>query len=242
MKKILLALAASLLGTAAFALTLDDQGAAQAAARADAQAAAQANAKTDAAVIADQLPSYPLTTCPLSGEDLGEEPVDVVVDGRLVRLCCADCVEATRKNPAKAFAKIDAAVIAAQKPGYPLDVCPISGEKLAEMDAPIDVVVGTRLVRVCCKSCVKAVRKDPAKALAPVNAALIAAQVKTYPTDQCLISGEPLGEMGEPIDLLYGTRLARLCCKGCVKGFKKDPTGFFAKLDAMKAKEKPEQG
>ena len=40
--------------------------------------------------------------------------------------------------------------------------------------------------------------------------------------------------MGDPIDRLYGTQLVRLCCKGCVKAFQKDPAGVAAKVTKAK--------
>jgi hypothetical protein len=188
--------------------------------------------KLEAAVVAEQLPSYPLNNCPISGEKLGSmgDPIDLVVEGRLVRLCCKGCVKKAKANPATAIAKIDAGVIHAQGPSYPLKTCVISGEKLGEMGDPIDVVIGTRLVRVCCKGCVKKAKAASAKHLATVDSALIAAQRKTYPLKTCVISGEKLGEMGDPIDILHGTQLVRLCCKGCVKKFKKDPATALAKI------------
>ncbi|MAE28699.1 MAG: hypothetical protein CMJ87_06905 [Planctomycetes bacterium] len=184
--------------------------------------------------IAQQLPSYPLGTCPISKEKLGSmgKPIDLVVEGRLVRLCCKGCIKALTKNPASAIAQVDAAVIARQGPGYPIKICPISKESLGSMGKPVDVVVGTRLVRVCCKGCIKSVKKDPAAALAPVNAALIAAQLKTYPLKTCVVSGEELGGagMGPPLDMLYGTRLVRLCGKACEKSFAKDPTDYLKRI------------
>lgn len=196
----------------------------------------------DELVIADQLPSYPLKSCPISKEKLGSmgKPIDLVVDGRLVRLCCKGCIKPVRKDPAAAIAQVDAAVIAAQGPTYPIKTCPISKKKLDSKGKPIDVVVGTRLVRVCCKGCIKAVKKDPAAALAPVNEALIAAQLKTYPLTTCVVSGEALGgeEMGPPFNMLYGTRLVRLCCKMCKKGFRADPAGCVKKIDAAAKKKK----
>ena len=191
---------------------------------------------TDAEVIAQQLPSYPLTTCLVSGEPLDAMggPIDLVHDGRLARVCCKGCIKGVKKDPAKHFAKIDAAVIEAQKASYPLETCAISAEPLGSMGEPIDIVHGTRLVRLCCKGCVKGFKKNPAKTMAKIDAALIEAQKKDYPAETCVVSGEALGSMGDPIDMLYGTRLVRLCCKGCVKGFQKDPKAFLAKLDEKK--------
>ncbi len=206
----------------------------------DDTAAAKGNDKAaDADVIAAQLPSYPLETCAVSGEGLGEmgDPIDLVVEGRLIRLCCEGCIKGVEKDPAAAIAKVDAAVIKAQAPSYPLDTCVVSGEKLDAMGAPVDIVSGTRLVRVCCKGCIKKVKADPQAALAKVNTALMDAQRASYPLDTCAISGEALDAMGEPLEMLYGTQLVRLCCKGCVKGFKKDPKATIAKIaEARKAK------
>jgi len=63
--------------------------------------------KLNAAVIEQQLPKYANKTCVVSGDDLGDKPVDHVVAGRLVRLCCDDCIKALDANPAKYLEKIE---------------------------------------------------------------------------------------------------------------------------------------
>src|SRR5688572_16811121 len=147
--KIALALATALVAGAAHALQAQDP--AKAPARpAPAQAAPAAPAAADdASVIQAQLPSYPLKTCPCCDAALGDKPVDVVVNGRLVRVCAQGCVETAKTKAAEAIAKIDAAVIAAQKASYPLTTCWVKGEEIGA-DA-IDVVLGTKPVRTCCK-------------------------------------------------------------------------------------------
>ena len=129
-------------------------------------------AAVDKRIIAQQKPTYPLATCVVSGQKLGNmgEPVDVVIGNRLVRFCCGGCKNALMKNPAKYFTKIDAAVIKAQADDYPMDTCVVSGEGLDEMGKPVDYVIGTRLVRFCCKGCVKMFEKNPAKYLAKIDA------------------------------------------------------------------------
>lgn len=59
---------------------------------------------------------YPMTTCPICGNDLGAkgDPVEVLVQGRLVRLCSDGCVAKVEEDPAAAFGRIDAAVEAAR--------------------------------------------------------------------------------------------------------------------------------
>lgn len=65
--------------------------------------------KLDDAVVEKQRSSYPLTTCPVSGEKLGGsmgKPVDKVVANRLVRLCCPACETALAKDPQKVLGKV----------------------------------------------------------------------------------------------------------------------------------------
>lgn len=60
---------------------------------------------------------YPLTTCVVSDEKLGEmgDPVILNYEGREIRLCCEGCVEKFKKNPATYIKKIDEAA----KPSAP---------------------------------------------------------------------------------------------------------------------------
>src|SRR5690606_37848863 len=88
-----------------------------------------AKRKADAALVAAQLPSYPLDTCVVSRHVLGSngEIVEHVLDGRLVRLCSKGCIATVEKDPRSVFKKIDQAVVLAQKPIYPLDTCVVGG-------------------------------------------------------------------------------------------------------------------
>jgi hypothetical protein len=67
-----------------------------------------------ASVIAQQVPTYPLRVCPVSGKELGSmgEPYNHVHEARLVRFCCDGCIEDFDKDPAMYLAKIDAAAAA----------------------------------------------------------------------------------------------------------------------------------
>ncbi len=66
-------------------------------------------------------------------------------------------------------------------PTYPLKTCVVSGDKLedGDMGPPIDYIhkeVGKpdRLVRLCCKSCIKKFKQDPAKYLKMIDDAAAA--------------------------------------------------------------------
>jgi hypothetical protein len=73
-----------------------------------------------------------------------------------------------------------------------------------------------------------------------------AAALAAYPLATCVISGDKLeaGDMGAIIEYVHKEagkpdRLVRLCCKGCVKEFKKDPAKYLKIIDdaaAAKAK------
>lgn len=78
----------------------------------------QAAAKGDDAVIAEQKGSYPLETCVVMGEKLGEHgpAYDYVYKGRLVRLCCESCDSTFNEHPKKYLGKLDAAVKEKAKP------------------------------------------------------------------------------------------------------------------------------
>ena len=192
--------------------------------------------KAEQAIIESQVASYPLDTCIITGKALDSMggPLDIVREDRLIRLCCKGCIKAVDKDLKGVIAKIDAAVVKAQLASYPLETCPVTDAKLGSMGDPIDYVYGTRLVRFCCKGCIKPFEKEPAKYLQEVDAALIAAQTEGYPLDTCVVTGKALDSMGGPLDYLHGTRLVRFCCKGCIKPFRKEPAKYLAMIDAAK--------
>ncbi len=123
----------------------------------------------DARIIEMQKASYPLTTCIVSGEALGDDAVDFVVGNTMMRACCNNCARKVKAKPENYLAKLDQAIIAAQAKDYPLTTCAVSGEDLAGRKAA-DVLVGNRLVRICCKGCKRGLKKDPAAVLAAVEA------------------------------------------------------------------------
>ena len=200
--------------------------------------AADGGGSSDEAIMASQQFSYPLTTCVVSGEEFtAESPAfSFVISERLVRTCCEDCAAKVKKDPARYIAKLDQAVIEQQGPLYPFTTCMVSGEALDSMGKPIELVYNSRLVRLCCKGCVKSFKKSPDKFLAKIDAAMMAKQLESYPFETCIVSGEGLDVMGEPIDRMYGTTLVRFCCKGCIKEFEKDPAPFLAKIHDARAK------
>lgn len=187
---------------------------------------------------------YPLSTCPVSKQKLGSmgEPVVLLHEGRELRFCCQGCVEPFQKEPAKYLEAVDAQIVKEQTPLYPLDKCMVSGEKLgAEHGKAFDLVYRNRLVRFCCGACAADFRAKPGKYLEQLDKAVIEAQLPGYPLDICPISGNKLGTMGEPVNVVRDNRLVRLCCAACEAKLDKAPLEVFAKLDAA-ARKAPEAG
>src|SRR5436190_702391 len=60
---------------------------------------------------------------------------------------------------------------------------------------------------------------------------------KPYPLETCVVSGEKLGDMGKPYTFTHEGQEVKLCCKSCLKDFKKEPAKYVKKIkDAEKAK------
>ncbi len=196
----------------------------------------------DKAVIAAELPNYPLTTCVVSKRplDAGDGPFNIVVDGHLFRVCCPGCKDTARTKAGSIREAIERAVISQGRAHWPLKKCPVSGESYEESEgSPVELVHGTRYVKLCCKNCVGAFEYDPAVFMAEIDAAYVASQLKDYPLKTCPISGKPLGK--KPVDLLYGTTLVRLCCKDCKRAFDKDPSSVVKKVHTAWAKAHAEE-
>lgn len=52
-----------------------------------------------------------------------------------------------------------------------------------------------------------------------------------YPLDVCIVSGEKLGSMGEPITIIHEGREIKFCCDSCPPRFEEDPEKYLNKLD-----------
>jgi YHS domain-containing protein len=130
--------------------------------------------KVEDLVIREQTPYFPVT-CPVSGHPLtrdgGDIGVNRVYGTRLIRFCSAECAAKFDADPSACLAELDKRITADQLKEYPLQSCPVSDEKLGSMGAPVDLVVGNRLVRLCCKGCTRDLLKNPSPALAALDRA-----------------------------------------------------------------------
>jgi YHS domain-containing protein len=118
---------------------------------------------------------------------------------------------------------------------YPLETCVVTGEKFGgDMGEPITFTYQNQEIKLCCKGCEKEFRKNPAKYVAKIQEA--AKHLKPYPLDTCVVTGEKLGGMGEPYVFVHQGREIKLCCKGCLKEFKKDPAKYLKQIEAAEQK------
>jgi len=64
--------------------------------------------------------------------------------------------------------------------------------------------------------------------------------VKPYPLDTCVVADEKLGAdpSMKPYAFVHEGREIKLCCKSCLKDFKKDTAKYIAKIEAAEKKAK----
>lgn len=53
---------------------------------------------------------------------------------------------------------------------------------------------------------------------------------KPYPLDVCLVSGEKLGSMGEPVIMVKDGQQIKFCCEKCQPEFETDSSKYLTKL------------
>jgi hypothetical protein len=64
------------------------------------------------------------------------------------------------------------------------------------------------------------------------------AKPKPYTLTTCAVSDEKLGGMGETYTFTHGGREIKLCCKSCLKDFKKDTAKYVKKIEEAEKKSK----
>lgn len=185
---------------------------------------------------------------------IGNEPIDgstyVTYAGKTVGFCCPGCdtrflAWSTERKDAFVAAAIAAGgagvevttppIVVDPELGepYPLATCPVSGEPLGAMGDPVIKTYEGREIRLCCKGCIKKFEADKDAYLKTIDEQIIKDQTRYYPADKCVVSGEPLAEDGKDIaiNVVYGNRLVRLCCKMCLEDFTRDPAKFLERLN-----------
>ncbi len=189
---------------------------------------------------------YLLDVCAVSGEKIPQDGGTVLVmsgtdepeqAGREIRFCCSRCKTAFEETPGKYVPKIDELIIADQLPRYPASVpCLVMrdemlpdprGPEAAECEM---LVWNNRLIRLCCKRCVRMFRAEPAKYIATLDTAVIQQAKKANAVRNCVVNGRPLTARANWF--VVGDRAAATCCRGCQPKAMAAPRKTVAKLDS----------
>ena len=119
--------------------------------------------------------------------------------------------------------------------GYPVSVCPVTGEALGSMGEPPAKVIDGRLVKFCCEGCIPAFEKEPEKYHAKLDNLIIDATEEAYPLDECLVvPADGLGENAVTAVHRPTNQVVKFCCGSCEVKFNEDPQKYLAKLDEAK--------
>ena len=180
---------------------------------------------------------YPLLNDPVGGEPLAdvEEPVVRVYEDRRFHFASDANADAFEADPGAYVPAVDERLITTQSEGYPKTTCPVSGEPLDAMGAPVDVLLGFRLVKLCCAGCEAEAQENPEAAIDKLDAAVVAEQGPGHAAETCPVTGLKLGSMGEPVDFVFAGELVRFCCGGCVSNFLANPAQILAELEGAGA-------
>ncbi|MEY4118447.1 MAG: hypothetical protein RLZZ116_1775 [Planctomycetota bacterium] len=127
---------------------------------------------------------------------------------------------------------------------FPLETCPVSGEKLGADAVTVvlkdmkDANLNGTQMKFCCGKCEAAFKADPAKYIAKVDEAIVKAAAP-YALGTCLVmTDEAIDDSAKTV--VYHNRVYKLCCKKCVARFSKDPAKYETAYEtALIAKLKP---
>lgn len=53
---------------------------------------------------------------------------------------------------------------------------------------------------------------------------------KPCPLDTCIVTGNTLGSMGDPVSIVHEGRQEKFCCSPCLKKFRANPARHLASL------------
>ena len=155
--------------------------------------------------------------------------------GRTHYVCGEGCRAKVDADPAPHSASLDAALVALQRPSYPLASCPVDNQPLGS--ARYELVLDDVMILLCSEKCTTAARANASQAVAGARKAAHEAQKDAYPFTTCLVGGAPLDPKAT-IDLMLGTTLVRVCSDECTAEFQNDPWPYLAKLRAHAARKR----
>ncbi len=180
---------------------------------------------------AELMDVYYMKTCAGCDALLGAkgEAIDVANAGRSLRFCSSACQTAFSRDPAAGLARIDAVMIADQRPHYPLTTSLFDDGPLGER--PLAFIWGNRLFLARDEAERQRVLADPAAAICKLDRAVIAAQRPVYGMpNKCPVQGDILPNESR-IDFVVANRMVRVCCARCVRVVKARPYQYLGMVE-----------
>lgn len=173
-------------------------------------------------------------TCPIMEEEVDSTMKFAVVNGQQIFVCCPPCIPKIQADPEASIRKVNASYmkfVAAERQAASdqlhvkaQGICPVSGQKLGSMGAPVKVKFGEKEIGfLCCNSC--------------VGKEMNAEHWKTVQTNLAKAQGVcPV--MEEPIDssmksTVVNGRKIFVCCPPCIEKIHATPAAFVSKLDVQ---------
>jgi hypothetical protein len=103
------------------------------------------------------------------------------------------------------------------------EICPVSGQKLGAMGAPVKARIGEEQIFLCCQGCAKS--KVKAEHWATIHANFAKAQAR------CPVMDRPLPT--SPKWTIVDGRIVFVCCPPCIEKIEADPKAYLQKVDAL---------
>lgn len=104
-------------------------------------------------------------------------------------------------------------------------ICPVTGETLGSMGAPVKAKIGQEEVFLCCEGCAK--EKVNAEHWNTIHANMAKAQGK------CPVMGKALPQNAK--STIVDGQTVYICCPPCAKKIAADPKTYLQKVDALYA-------
>ncbi len=193
---------------------------------------------------------YLLEVCAVRGTPLPSDggkvfihdgTTDQTQKGREFRVCCDRCLGAIRNEPDRYIDKVDELMIADQLGRYPATAtCIVMPEETLPSPTGPEardckmVVYKNRLVRLCCSRCIRMFKREPARYLAILDAAVIAEARSAGRITTCPITGRELSDRATWF--VVGDQAVGTCCGGCRRRAEGDPRTTVAKVRTALAK------
>lgn len=194
--------------------------------------------------------------CPIGKEPIQASVPTITYKGHELGFCCPSCGDAFLAwDEGRRDAFVERALAGGKVAGetadappaatggaadgpsapWPLDICIVTGAKLGSMGDPIVKTYDGREIRFCCAGCIPKFEAAPAAHWKKADAAIVAAQLRHYPLETCIVTGRPLGEGA--VNHVHRNRLVRLADAEAAATFAADPATHLAALDARIIKE-----